>query len=135
MDSHNIYKSGNYKPVALTSVHLVHKNGKHRIVRLGFCWTGFFLPTVWAMSEGLWRLCAISLIGVPATQISQALVSYCDHFGFDAAIRYAYLLGLVGTIGYIFTMVYFGLQGQKLLVDDLLRHGYTVEGSAQSVEI
>jgi len=44
------------------TIHLVHGNGENRILHMSFCWAGFFIPTLWAISEGLWRLWALSLI-------------------------------------------------------------------------
>ncbi|MDR3481584.1 MAG: hypothetical protein P4L91_12840 [Burkholderiaceae bacterium] len=134
MNTDNIYKPGNFKAEVPKSVHLVHKNGKHRIVPLGFCWAGFLLPTVWAISEGLWRPFAASLLFFMADKVAGLAEIYCEHGGFTAVIPYIIFLKIAAFASYVFTMGYFGVHGKELLIGDLLNHGYFVEGSPRPVE-
>jgi len=92
---------------------LVHPNGKSRRIKSGFCWLGFLLPTVWAVSEGLWRPFAFSLLGY-------YLLTRASDLAKDLHIPALTLLGL----SYFIVMVIFGIFGKKWLVDDLLAHGY-----------
>lgn len=126
-DNHNIYQPAS-KAAIRKSIHLVHRNGKHRIVRLGFCWAGFFAPPLWAMSEGLWRCFAWSIAGLTVAKVSETVMDYCTLTYHHAAIPYAALLRAISTSSYFVGMVYFGIRGQDLLVDDLLAHGYAEEG-------
>jgi hypothetical protein len=92
---------------------LVHPSGKSRRLKLGFCWLGFFLPTVWAVSEGLWRPFAFSLLGY-------YLLTRASDLARDLRTPAFVLLGLT----YFVVMVIFGVYGKKWLVSDLLAHGY-----------
>ncbi|MES2151700.1 MAG: hypothetical protein V4508_18125 [Pseudomonadota bacterium] len=92
---------------------LVHPNGKSRRIKPGFCWLGFLLPTVWAVSEGLWRPFAFSLLGY-------YLLTRAHDIANDLRIPALALLGL----SYFVVMAIFGMNGKKWLVDDLLAHGY-----------
>jgi hypothetical protein len=134
MDTDNIYKPGDFKAEAPTSIHLVHKNGKHRIVSLGFCWFGCLLPPLWTLSEGLWRPFAGSLLFFLAIKLDEAAVITCQQSEFCAALPYIGLLKGACFFGYVFTMAYFGFDGKKMLIADLLKHGYFVEGTPRPVE-
>jgi hypothetical protein len=92
---------------------LVHPNGKSRRLKLGFCWLGFFLPTVWAVSEGLWRPFAFSLLGY-------YLLTRASNLARDLRAPAFVLLGLT----YFVIMIVFGVYGKKWLVSDLLAQGY-----------
>lgn len=92
---------------------LVHPNGKSRNLKLGFCWLGFLLPTVWAVSEGLWRPFALSLLGY-------YFLTRASDLARDFKTPALVLLGFV----YFVVMIIFGIYGKKWLVSDLLRHGY-----------
>jgi hypothetical protein len=92
---------------------LVHPNGKSRRLKLGFCWFGFFLPVVWAVSEGLWRPFAFSLLGY-------YLLSRASDLARDLKTPAFVLLAFT----YIVVMVIFGLYGKKWLASELLSHGY-----------
>lgn len=92
---------------------LVHPNGKSRRLKLGFCWFGFFFPVVWAVSEGLWRPFAFSLLGY-------YLLTRASDLARDLRVPAFALLGF----SYIVVMVVFGLYGKKWLASDLLSHGY-----------
>ncbi len=92
---------------------LIHPNGKSRRIRHGFCWFGFLVPTVWAVSEGLWRPFAFSLLGY-------LLLTRSPDLARDLRIP---VLGLAG-VSYFVLMFVFGAFGKKWLVEDLLAHGY-----------
>lgn len=130
----DIYQTGDYQFVAPTSIHLVHRNGHHRIVPLGFCWFGCMLPTIWAMSEGLWRPFALSLIVFLAGQAGDIMASTCQQGMFCNSLTLAGLIRLGGAATYLFCMAYFGLRGKDMLVADLLQHGYFVEGTPYPVD-
>lgn len=44
--------------------------GRRRSGRTGFSWSAFLVPTLGALSEGLWRQCAFSLLTVLASRIA-----------------------------------------------------------------
>jgi hypothetical protein len=88
---------------------------------LGFCWTGFFLPTLWALSEGLWRPFALSLPFFFANQFIEVLASSCEQGEFCTAIPFVAVFRLICFVGYLCTMGYFGYNGEQLLIDDLLQ--------------
>lgn len=92
---------------------LIHPNGKSRRIRSGFCWLGFLLPPVWAVSEGLWRPFGFSLLGY-------FLLTRASDLARDLRTPALVLLGLV----YFVMMAIFGALGKKWLIDDLLAHGY-----------
>ncbi|MDC8760514.1 hypothetical protein OIK44_23275 [Janthinobacterium sp. hw3] len=92
---------------------LVHPNGKSRRIKRGFCWLGFLLPTLWAISEGLWRPFAFSLLGY---------YLYTRAFDFVNDLQIPALALLWPS--YFVVMVIFGAFGKKWLVNDLLAHGY-----------
>lgn len=92
---------------------LVHPNGKSRRIRYGFCWLGFLLPPVWAVSEGLWRPFGFSLLGY-------LFLTRASDLARDLRTPALVLLGLV----YLLVMAIFGAFGKKWLIDDLLAHGY-----------
>ena len=81
---------------------------------MGFCWFGFFLPTIWAVTEGLWRPFAFSLLGYLVTRLANDASSYYGSKPF----------GLFGLFGYPLVMVVFGTWGKKWLIADMLKHGY-----------
>src|SRR5471030_397663 len=91
---------------------LVHPNGKSRRLKLCFCWFGFFLPVAWAVSEGLWRPFAFSLLGY-------YLLVRASDLARDLRIPAFVLLGFT----YIVVMVIFWLYGKKWFASDLLSHG------------
>lgn len=94
----------------------MNKNGNSRTIRLGFCWAGFFIPQLWAVSEGLWRPFAFTLLSGLALRF------------FDEAAKHYANDGLLvmGFIQYLLMMFCFGLYGQNWLVADLSKRGYTV---------
>lgn len=96
-----------------TTLFLVHPSGKSRRIDLNFCWLGFFLPTVWSVSEGLWRPFAFSLLGYYFLTKSSNLAR-------DLGIPAIALLGL----SYFVIMVVFGVHGKKWVASDMLAHGY-----------
>lgn len=92
----------------------IHSNGKSRQIEPGFCWFGFFLPHLWAFSEGLWRLWAGSLWAIFLVALS-----------ITASKNYALpFLSLIGLGGYLLLMIAFGVLGKKWLVADMLKQGY-----------
>jgi len=135
MTTDNIYKPGDFQVEIPTSVHLVHKNGHHRIVRLGFCWSGCLLPPVWALSEGLWRPFAFSILFWFADKLHHAVLVSCDQTGFCAVLAFTGLLKIAALVSYFFIMSQFGFHGKEILIADLLKHGYFVEGTPRPVEI
>ena len=106
------------------SVHLVHANGSHRIIKMGFCWTGFFIPGLWAMSEGLWRpfafsaLC-LSLLGL----FSDAAADFQRH-SLSGVSSFLSLSSDLSAVAYLLTMLCCGMFGKKWLVVSLTKHGY-----------
>ena len=104
------------------SILLIHSNGKSRQLKPGFCWLGFFIPGLWALSEGLWRLWAFSLIPVVVTQLSGGVP---EHSG-------QRVWGLIGLFGYLLIMIVFGVFGKKWLLADMLKHGYVIYSPSAS---
>jgi hypothetical protein len=134
MNDENIYQPGAYKFVQPATIHLVNRHGVHRIVRMGFCWPGFLVPVLWAMSEGLWRPFAFSLIFFFADRVAEAVALSCEQGAACSAVPYAAVFRLTGFVSYVFMMGYLGYNGKNLLVTDLQRHGYFVEGSPPPAE-
>ncbi len=96
------------------SILLVHDDGRSRQLKPGFCWLGFLLLGLWALSEGLWRLWACSLLPFVVIQLTGNVSEY---YGRRVWI-------LIGLLGYLLVMIVFGIFGKKWLVADLLKHGY-----------
>lgn len=105
-------------------VFLIHCNGKSRNLRMGFCWMGFFLPIVWALSEGLWRPFAFSLLGYFIMQMSVDASAYYHQPGFSVA----------GIFSYPLAMLVFGLRGKRWILRDMLRNGY-VDNSLKDMDM
>jgi hypothetical protein len=128
-DKINPYQPGHARSVVTNFVHLVHRHGKHRIVRMGFCWTGFFLPTLWAISEGLWRIAALSSTIFAMPYVNSFLLVYSDATG-NKQIAFA-SVAVTGAsyLFYLCLMAYVGVHGQQMIVDDLLAHGYARESN------
>jgi hypothetical protein len=124
----NPYQPGQARSVVTNSVHLVYRHGKHRIVRMGFCWTGFFLPTLWAISEGLWRIAALSSIVFAMPYVNSFLMDYSEVTGNKQVTFAPVFFASASFLFYLYLMVYVGVHGQQLIVDDLLAHGYAKEG-------
>jgi hypothetical protein len=111
------------------SVHLAHPNGNHRIIKTGFCWLGFLVPSLWAMSEGLWRPFAFSaLCANLLTLFSKA----SDDFQLRSLPEASSLLSLfagLSAIAYLLTMFCCGLFGRRWMISRLVKHGYVVRRS------
>ena len=105
------------------SILLIHPNGKSRRIRPGFCWMGFFLTTLWAISEGLWRPFAFSLLGWQLTKLSIVLARYFD----------SVLIALFCPFAYPAVMVFFGIYGKRWLVADMMRNGYVASRLAKGL--
>lgn len=88
--------------------------GRRRSVRTGFSWPAFLVPTLWALSEGLWRQCAFSLLTVLASRIA-----------LDAARIYGFpFLGIVGLLLCPLMMLTFGRFGNRWLLSQLTARGW-----------
>ncbi|HEX8957457.1 MAG TPA: hypothetical protein VF798_14340 [Burkholderiaceae bacterium] len=77
---------------------------------------------------------SLSLLFVLTGRTFEAVEFFCAQGGSCAAMPFAGLLNVNGLISYLFAMGYFGYQGKELLVADLLKHGYFVEGTARPIE-
>jgi hypothetical protein len=93
---------------------LRREDGKNRTIRTGFCWLGFFIPMLWALSEGLWRPCAFVMLSVLLSKLSVEAANYYDNPFFF----------FPGLIAYLSTMLIFGLYGKKWLLAHLVKQGY-----------
>jgi hypothetical protein len=103
------------------TVLLLHPDGKSRRVRLAFCWLGFLIPTLWSLSEGLWRPCAFSLLGAVAT-----------HLTFNAAkVVGVPLFSFLGFLIYPAVMLAFGFRGNRWLLSHLLVKGWVPNPPSQ----
>lgn len=88
--------------------------GRRRSVRTGFSWPAFLVPTFGALSEGLWRQCAFSLLTVLASRIA-----------LDAARIYGFpFLGIVGLLLCPLMMLTFGRFGNRWLLSQLTARGW-----------
>jgi hypothetical protein len=95
----------------------VHPNGKSRTIKPGFCWLGFCLPLVWAVSEGLWRPFAFALLG-------HVLLARAG----DLARHFETPSMILAALSYFVVMIVFGRYGKGWLMSDMLAHGYRQVG-------
>ena len=106
------------------SVHLVHANGNHRIIKTGFCWGGFFVPSLWAISEGLWRPFAVSALFMNLVTLFSNAADDLERRSHSDLGSLMSLLAVVSTSAYLLTMLCCGLFGKRWIVGRLIKHGY-----------
>lgn len=95
---------------------MVDREGKCRRIQKGFCWPAFLVPTLWALSEGLWRQCALSVLAAFATRISLEA----------ARTNGVPLLSVAGLLIYPSAMLVFGCFGNRWLLSHLAAHGWVM---------
>ena len=110
------------------SILLVHPNGNHRIVKMGFCWGGFFVPALWAISEGLWRPFAFSALLVKLTIVSGDAATEFERRSLPDTASLLNIATALCVVAYILTMLLYGLFGKKWLVGKLKKQGYVEHG-------
>jgi hypothetical protein len=114
------------------SVHLVNANGNHRIIKMGFCWVGFFVPGLWAMSEGLWRLFAFSALFPSFASLFSDAADQLQRRSLSNAASLLNLTADLAVVACLLTMLCTGLFGKRWLVGRLLRQGYVERPSQVS---
>jgi hypothetical protein len=93
---------------------IFNRDGQSRSMRKGFCWPAFLVPTLWALSEGLWRQCALSMLAAVATRTA-----------FQAATTDGVsLLSVIGLLIYPSVMFVFGRYANRWLLSYLVTRGW-----------
>lgn len=105
-------------------VHLVHANGNHRIIKVGFCWPGFLLPGLWAMSEGLWRPFAFSSLFFNLIALFSDVAENSQRRSLSDITTLSDQAAALSATAYFLMMLCCGLFGKKWLVGRWLKHGY-----------
>lgn len=115
------------------SVHLVHPNGNHRIVKMGFCWVGFFLPSLWSISEGLWRPFAFTAFFVKLMSVSSEAATEFEQRSLADTALILNITTVICALAYLLTMIFCGIYGKKWLVDRLMKQGYVDHIKSRSI--
>jgi hypothetical protein len=101
---------------------MLNREGESRSMGKGFCWPAFIVPTLWALSEGLWRQSALSMLAAVAARAA-----------FQAARADGVsLLSVAGLLIYPSIMFVFGRFGNRWLLSHLMTRGWMSSPHAYS---
>jgi len=114
------------------SVHLVRANSGHRIVRMGFCWTGFFLPGLRAISEGLWRVWALQALWASLVTFFHDAAEDFQRHSHPGVSSFLSLCADLSAMALVLTMLCCGMFGKRWLVASLFKRGYVEHPSSAS---
>jgi hypothetical protein len=99
------------------------------MVRMGFCWVGFFVPGLWAISEGLWRPFAFSALFMKLMSVSDDAVTVLERRSPSDIVSLLNLASALCAVAYLLTMLFCGLFGKRWLVGRLRKLGYVERSS------
>ncbi|MGM9485864.1 hypothetical protein [Ideonella sp. YS5] len=93
-------------------------------MKLGFCWIGFFLPGLWAMSEGLWRPFAFTALFFKLMSVSENAAAEMELRSLSDIASLLNIAAALSALAYLLTMLFCGLFGKRWLVARLRKQGY-----------
>ncbi|MFC0338643.1 Protein of unknown function [Kushneria avicenniae] len=96
-----------------------HADGRLQAVKQGWNWPAFFFGTLWALCCRLWRIAALTIVGILILSVAGAL----EKSG---------LLDVVANIVCLGVYVAFGLNGNQWRRRQLLSGGFHFAGSIEA---